>query len=300
MFEQSGRDRTIPLLVTLLAVSIVIMTFDIRASGEGVVGSLRTGVNRILEPVQVAASAVVNPVADLVGNLRDVAGLRAENEALRAELAEAQAELASVEDRLERLEVLERLHDLELDLADLTTTNANVVGLTDSFDQSFRIDRGMEAGILEGHPVLDVNGYVVGRVLESWRGGAIVVPLVGDVEAITVSVGDQVGTLQAVVGSEELVLEVLENAEPVEEGDQVVTSSFSSVFPPSIPVGVIAQDARPQGQALTASVEPYADISRLRVVVVVAWPPDPSMPSTTTTTTTTTTLPAEEDAGGDG
>ncbi|NIR41406.1 MAG: rod shape-determining protein MreC, partial [Actinobacteria bacterium] len=63
---------------------------------------------------------------------------------------------------------LERLEGLELAVEDLVRTNANVIGRTDSFDRSFRIDRGEESGVLVGHPVLDANGYLVGRVLEAW------------------------------------------------------------------------------------------------------------------------------------
>lgn len=273
MLDQRS-DRSLPLLITLIAVAVVIMTFDIRAGGGGVMGSFRAGTNRLLEPLQAAGSVVVDPLANLVENLGDIAGLRAENEALRGRLAEAQARIASVEDQLERLEVLERLQELELDVADLVRTNANVIGRTDSFDLSFRIDKGEESGVLAGHPVLDENGYLVGRVLESWQGGAIVVPIVGDIESVTVGVGDQVGTLSPVRGSDLMVLEVFENAEPVSAGDQVVTSPFSAVFPPSIPVGEVVEDASPQGQALSTLVDPYADPFRIRVVVVIAWPAD--------------------------
>jgi len=273
MLEQRS-DRSLPLLITLIAVAVVIMTFDIRASGGGVMGSFRAGTNRLLAPLQPAGSVVVDPLASLVENLGDIAGLRAKNEALRGRLAEAQARIAAVEDQLERLEVLERLQELELDVADLVRTNANVIGRTDSFDLSFRIDKGEESGVLAGHPVLDENGYLVGRVLESWEGGAIVVPMVGDVESVTVGVGDQVGTLSPVRGSDLMVLEVFEHAEAVSAGDQVVTSPFSAVFPPSIPVGEVVEDSSPQGQALSTLVSPYADPFRIRVVVVIAWPAD--------------------------
>ncbi len=274
--DEYRTDRSIPLLITLLVLAILIMTFDIRSDGRGLAGTVREGASRILAPLQAAGSFVVDPLADVVDNLGDIANLRAENEALRARLGEAQADLAAVEDQLERLAVLERLNALELAVEDLVRTNANVIGRTDSFDLSFRIDKGEESGVLTGHPVLDENGYLVGRVLEAWDGGAVVVPLIGDVESVTVGVADQLGTLSPVLGSEQMVLEVFETARPVRAGDQVVTSPFGLAFPPSIPVGEIAEDASPQGQALTALVDPYSDPQRLRVVTVVTWPRDPA------------------------
>lgn len=290
-------DRSVPLFVTLLVIAFVIMTLDVRASGEGALDTVRNGASRLIAPVQTVASAVVDPVARLVENLSDVAGLRNENAALRAELARAQAELAAVEQDRARLEVLEEMLGLELAVEELVRTNANVIGRSDSIDELLTIDRGEESGILPGHPVLDQNGYVVGRILDSWIGGAHVVPLIRDVEGITVTVGDQFGTLQPVIGSSEMVLSVLESAKAVEVGDQVVTSQLSISFPRGLPVGEIVEASRPQGQTLTASVRPFTETDRLEAVVVIAWPPDPAAAAgeETPTTTTTTTLPT---AGG--
>ncbi|HEY5684360.1 MAG TPA: rod shape-determining protein MreC [Acidimicrobiia bacterium] len=270
-------DRTVPVFITLLVVALLVMTFDVRAQGQGVVGTVRQGASRLLAPLQSAVSTVVEPIADLVDNLRDIAVLRAENEQLRARLAESQAQLAAVEQDQARLDVLERTLDLKQQLDELVPTFANVIGRVDNVDLSFRIDKGEESGVLTGHPVLDENGYVVGRVVDSWIGGAIVIPIVADEEGITVVVGDQVGTLRALIGNEdEMVLEVLENARAVTLGQRVVTSSLSISFPRALAVGEVIESAAPQGTALTARVRPFSDPRRLEVVAVIAWPPDPT------------------------
>lgn len=269
-------DRSVPLFVTLLVIAFVIMTLDVRATGSGTLDTVRQGASRIVAPIQSAGAAIVDPIARLVENLSDIAGLRNENAALRAELARAQAELGAVEQDRARLEVLEEMLGLELSAEELVRTNANVIGRSDSVDELLTIDSGEEAGILPGHPVLDQNGYVVGRILDSWNGGAQVIPLIRDVEGITVTVGDQFGSLQPVIGSAEMVLTVLESARPVEVGDQVVTSQLSLSFPRGLPVGEIVEASRPQGQTLTAIVRPFTDTNRLEAVVVIAWPPDPA------------------------
>ncbi len=269
-------DRSVPLFVTLLVIAFVTMTLDVRATGQGGMDTLRTGASRLVAPVQSLASAVVDPMARLVENLSDIAGLRNENAALRAELARAQAELAAVEQDRARLEVLEEMLGLELSADALVRTNANIIGRSDAIEELLTIDRGEEAGILPGHPVIDQNGYVVGRILDSWLGGAHVIPLTRDVEGITVTVGDQFGSLQPVIGSLEMVLTVLESAQPVLAGDQVVTSQLSLSFPRGFPVGEIVEDARPQGQTLTARVRPFTETNRLEAVIVIAWPPDPA------------------------
>lgn len=278
--REVGRDRTVPVLVTLLVLAFVLMTVDIRSDGGGATGTLRAAVNTVLTPLQKAAAFVVSPIGAAIEAVGDLGDLRDERDALRAELAAANAELAAVDDKLQRLASLERMNHLELDVADLVTTNANVVGRLGGGDLAFKIDKGEESGVLVGHPVLDQYGYLVGRIVESWSGGAVVVPLVGDVASVTVDVGSQRGTLSPILGEDEMVLDVFETAVPVAAGDRVVTSPFSVTFPPSIPVGEIVADVDPQGQALTALVHPYTDTTRLRVVVVVAWP-TASAPQTT-------------------
>ncbi len=277
-------DRSLPLFVTLLVLAFLIMTFDVRTDGGGVLGSFRSWANTGIEPVERLASSVVTPVADFVDGLGDIAGLRRENEALRALIAERESELAALDDQLERLDALERLLDLELEDSDLASTPANVTGLNDSFDQSFRIDRGTDDGVLAGQPVVDENGNLVGRILDSFPNSAIVVPITGDIEGVTVTVGDQDGILQAVIGSDELELaemslDVFEQAERVAAGDRVVTSVFSGAFPPGIPVGEIVTDASPQSQTLSARVRPFFDLGSLRAVVVVVWPRDAAAPT---------------------
>ena len=97
---------------------------------------------------------------------------------------------------------------------------------------------------------------------------------------------------------EEMRLELTEAEEPVEAGDRVVTSSGSVRFPAGYPVGVVAVGANPSNDTLTTQVTPYVQPDSLRVVVVLAWPPDPITALTPETTTTTsppvTTIPDDE------
>ena len=53
------------------------------------------------------------------------------------------------------------------------------------------------------------------------------------------------------------------------------------------------ESASPRSTALTTTVAPFVDVESLRVVVVLAWPPDP-----TSVTTTSTTVPGSTDTTG--
>jgi rod shape-determining protein MreC len=292
MIARERSDRSLPTLITLLVVAVLLMTFDIRVQGEGVVAVLRGGTQTLLSPLQRGATIVVDPVADFLDGLADISSLRETNDALRAELAESQSRLAETEDALARLETLERLYDLDLEETEAAQTPANIIGRPDQFDLAFQIDKGVNDGVIEGQPVVDVNGFVAGTVADASPNTAIVVPIMASRNELTVLVGSQAGLLSANPGSSLMTLEVFDARNPVSEGDQVVTAA--DVFPPGLAVGEVVEAAQPESASLTAQVEPFVDAENLRVVVVLAWPPDPTTAtSTTTTSTTSTTVPPD-------
>ena len=296
VIDRPRRDRTIPTFVTLVVIAFVLMTFDVRSSETDLAGSVRSVALTVLAPLQRASAFVIDPIADLFDSLAGLATLRAENAALRAEVARLQAAGAGFADDQARLQVLEQVQDLLLEDANTTRTPANVIGRPDLSESSFVIDKGSDHGVAVGHPVVDPNGYVVGRVTEVSGGFSTVVPISQDREGVTVLVAGQNGILTSRLGSDLMVVEVFDAIEPLSAGDLVVTSSVSISFPSGLPVGEVTDDAELEGTALQARVAPFADIDTLRVVLVITWPPEPGIAETTTTTSseaTTTTQPTD-------
>lgn len=296
MLNRDRSDHALPTLITLLVVGILLMTFDVRLQGGGVVGVMRSGTQTIVSPIQQAASIVVNPVADMIDSLSNVASLREQNVALSAELAEAQAEIVAVQDQIARLELLEQLYSLDIDAEEIGRTVANVIGRPDAFDDAIIIDKGTRDGVVVGQPVIDTNGYVVGRVRSAAPGTATIVPITVSRSGVAVLVGTQVGQLTTQLFTSDMRLDIIVAREPVLAMARVVTSSASSAFPAGLGVGEILHDANPQNGSLTAQVRPFVDPDTLRLVVVLAWPPDPVSGVTGDTipveeATTTTTLP---------
>jgi rod shape-determining protein MreC len=292
MLNRQPGDRTLPTLITLLVIGVLLMTFDVRAEGGGVTGVLRSGTQTVVAPLQKATAFVVNPVVDMVDSLSNVVSLRETNLELRRRLAEAEAGLIAVDDDLARLELYEQLYDLEATGTDIGRTVAEVIGRPDPFDNALIIDKGSTDGIAVGQPVLDTNGYVVGSVQQVTGGTAIIVPITVGPDGIAVTVGEQLGVAMPQINENVMKLDINDAREPVFFGDRVVTSSRSVRFPAGYPVGEVAADAAPSGaDSLTTTITPYTNPDTLRVVVVLAWPPDPVSavveevaPNTTTTT----------------
>lgn len=297
MLSRQPGDRTLPTLITLLVIGLLLMTYDIRSDGGGVTGTLRTGTQTIVAPLQKGAAFVVNPVIDAVDSLSNLAILREQNRALQQEVAELQAELIAVDDDLARLELYEQIYEVEATTTAVGRTVANVIGQPDAFDGALIIDKGSSHGIAVGQPVLDSSGFVVGSVQQVSASTATIVPITVGPSGVAVAVGEQVGVALPQVVTNEMRLELLEAKDPVFAGDRVVTSSRSVNFPAGLPVGEILADAAPTNDFLITTMEPYVQTDTLRVVVVLAWPPDPVTAATdaetTTTTSTTTTIPGD-------
>lgn len=287
MLSRQPGDRTLPTFITLLVLGVLLMTFDIRSEGGGVTGVLRSGTQTIVAPLQKGAAFVVNPVVDMIDSLSNVATLREENLILQRELAEIQAALVAVNDDLARLELYEQLYQLEATGTAIGRTVAQVIGQP-AQEGALIIDKGTSDGIAIDQPVTDTNGFVVGSVVQVNPGTATILPITVGPSGVAVAVGDQVGTVTPQIDTNVMRLD-LDAQEPVFEGDRVVTSSRSVRFPSGYPVGEVMADAEPTNDSLSTEVSPYVEPDTLRVVVVLAWPPDPVTAVTATTTTSTTT-----------
>lgn len=302
MLSDEPQGRTTPTLITLVVLGLLLMTFHVRLDGGGVVGVMRSGAQSIIAPLQEAAAFVVTPVVDLVDSVSNVASLREENLSLKAELAEREADLVGLQDQLARLETFEKLYELGDAGTELPRTVASVIGSPDFLDGALIIDKGTSDGIAPRQPVIDSQGYVVGSIHEVTSGTATVVPIVVSSSGVQVIVGDQKGVLMPQIGSAQMRLEIFGARDPVLVNDRVLTSAGSVNFPVGLPVGRVVEDAAPVSDSLSTTVQPFADPDTLRLVIVLAWPPDPITAtdqgvvvpleegtSTTTTGSTTTT-----------
>jgi rod shape-determining protein MreC len=295
MLSRQSGDRTVPTLITLLVIGVLLMTFDIRSEGQGVTSVLRSGTQTIVSPLQKGAAFVVNPVLDVIDSLANLATLRETNLALQRDIAELEAAMIAVDDDLARLEFFEQLYDLEATGTDIGRTVAEVIGFAGPLDSALIIDKGTNEGIAVGQPVIDTNGYIVGSVQQVTSGTARIVPMTVGADGVAVTVGEQLGVVLPQINDNILRLDVNPARDPVLAGEKVVTSSQSVRFPAGYPVGEVIVDAAPTAAgSLSTLVEPYMNPNNLRVVVVLAWPPDPvsavTEPTTTTTSTTPTTL----------
>jgi rod shape-determining protein MreC len=133
-----------------------------------------------------------------------------------------------------------------------------------AYARSLLVHAGSENGVARGQAAITGEG-LVGRVAEVGSGAARIL-LVTDLNSrVPVIVeGPQLRALMTGDNSDRPSLRYLDTASGIKIGDRVVTSGEGGVFPPGLPVGVIASL---DGEA--PRVEPYVELSQVEYLRIV-------------------------------
>lgn len=285
-----GRSRST--LVVLLLISITLITLDFR--GFGPLEGVKSGVNTLFSPIRTAGDAVFGPVASAWDGIFGGGDLADENERLRQEVDQLRGDAARAEEAQAELESIRESLEL-LPRSDIPKTHAEVTGGEPSnFDRTIRLDKGANAGISPGNPVVTSAG-LVGRVTEVSLNQCVVELITDPGLRIGVRHSSPDRDVAVARGRGEgrpLLVDVgLDVDTDVAVDDVFVTSGVErSLYPDGIPVGRVSrlvgedEGASEQDETeeavtgpleQTVEIEPLADLDGLSFVSVLLWrPPD--------------------------
>lgn len=273
-------DRSAVIAIGLLILSLLLMTFDVRSSREGIGATFRNGAQFVAAPLQAGINAVITPIVDFVDGLANLAGLRQENQRLREQIGELEREAIRVrhlEDQVEELSVLLALR-LEGDLQE-SAVAAEVTGRAGTLDPTLFINRGTQDGVHAGQPVVDGQGALVGVVSEAGERSSVVVPITSrHAPGVTVRLADDRRGIVEGLGTGGLQLSILDAGSPVLEGELLTTYGpfgDSDSYPKGLDVGKVMSAASPSSGVIRVDVEPISDVERVEYVAILPWPPAP-------------------------
>ena len=250
---------TIPLLV-LLSVTLVILG----KADQVMLEPLRIVIADAAAPVLDIVSRPLSALADLATRARRLVTIYQEND----RLVEENERLMGWQQAAQKLAAENsQLRDL-LKLAPEPTATyltARVVANSGgAYVRSLMVYAGTENGVARGQAAVTGEG-LVGRVSEVGSRAARVL-LVTDLNSrVPVIVGgSQERALLVGDNSERPYLRYLDTGAAIRIGDRIVTSGQGGVFPPGLPVGVVASldGAAPR-------VEPYVELSRVGYLRIV-------------------------------
>ncbi|MBQ5960227.1 MAG: rod shape-determining protein MreC [Firmicutes bacterium] len=268
-------------LIVLACIGLILTTFLV-GNYLAPAGSF---LNRVASPIQRGFSAIGNAFSKASERNRSVDELTNENAVLRQQLEALQYENTVQKVQLEKLAELSELYELDLSYADYPKTGAEIISVSPgNWMDSIMINKGSSEGMKDYYPVLTGGGLLGCIRTVSYHSSEIMTLLSSDsyIYGEILRSGDRVG----VTGSESLQQENLCQIEFVMDkvdiavGDEIVTSSLSTVYPPGIRIGMITE-IREKGDGVNgiAYLEPYARIRDASTVLII-----------------TDDLPAEEDS----
>ena len=244
----------------------VIISFSLMALGDlSQFGGLRSVVVATIGVFQEAFSFIPNPVA-----------LKSENSSLRDLNAQLSYEVqksrqSSIEnDKLRSLLTFKSISKLPL-------VPAEVVGKTIGSIRSYiTLNRGTASGIAQGMAVMTDRG-LVGVVASVSENFAIVSILKN--RDIRVAARLESTRLDGVVYWEDdefLVMKNIPKTYSIQKGEIVVTSEYSTKFPPNIPIGkVLGTHEDPNSLFATLKIQSFAQFETLEQVFVITQLPNP-------------------------
>lgn len=241
---QISRLGTLKSLLQRFAfLSLIGITFALMLIGKAdtvLVERVRSAVTDAVTPILRVMSEPASVVAQVFGNVRELASIREQN----AELREGNDRLLQWQALAQRLEAENKSLRSLLALVPepgAQFVSARVVGdVGGAFAQSVIITAGLSAGVKKGQVVMTGEG-LVGRVTQAGNNSSRVL-LITDINSrIPVLVGEA-GNRAILAGDNGLRPKLLYlNQSAAAPGDKVVTSGDAEAFPPGIPIGQVAE-----------------------------------------------------------
>ncbi len=270
MASRTGRSRLT--LVILVLVTVTLVTLDVRNVGP--FERAKSAVEAALDPVVSGARRAGGPLSDAWESVTGYDDLERENERLRAELEiERGRDLANANATVVLQEYLAETGIQYV--TDIPSTAARVVRQLGNFPGfTVDVDKGSSAGVKMGMPAVTSAG-LVGRVVDVAPGRSRI-RLISDPEfelGIRLVGGEAVAIARGTGRGQPLVVsEGIDITTPVAVGMLVTTSGIDrSVYPPDVPVGLVAEVEVDPGLNQVLFVQPAASLDSLSFVTILLY-----------------------------
>ena len=266
MFDWLKKYRLF-LAIVLTLIGTLIYLFEIGQNQEK--SSLQSITQTITYPIQIFAHTVVSFSNNLIQSYFNLLRLREENQALKQQVSALKEE---VNHYIEEAVQYQRLK-IQFEFAEqnlLEKIFAEVIGESvDNFHQTLQINRGAKHGIRRNYAVILKEG-VVGRI-QSVTPFQSTVQLILDRRSRFPAILQQTRAKGLIYGtSDGLEMRRIHLRADIKEGDRVVTSGLSDLFPKGILVGTVSAVLHEEHELFqTAKLIPVVDFDTIEGVFVI-------------------------------
>lgn len=260
----------------LAAVCIVLIAFMLRAAYTGGLGTIVSNtVGFITTPLQKVSSSISDVATGFFETYLRAGAIKEENTQLKEELRALKKQMVDYEELKQKNEQYKEFLDIKERNPDFEFQPASVIGRDPNARfYSFTIDSGELDGVALYDPVITADG-LVGIVYETSANFSKVRTVldvatdVGVYNPKTMSTGVVTGDIDLAKDGECRMTYVSRESK-IAEGDLIVTSGISGIFPKEIAVGTV-KSIHPEGHGMSlyCVIEPAADIKDVKDVFVI-------------------------------
>lgn len=230
----------------------------------------------VITPLQKVTTTVSDWIGDKVDFIKNKTDLEAENKELKARVEELEAENKRLSYFEAENKKLSDLLEISQKYASYATTGTQIIAKDPgNWYDIFIIDKGKKHG-LSSNMVLTSAGGLVGRIVESGYIYSKVESLLdsrSSVPAMSLRTND----LGIVKGDYSLMeeglcrMEYIDTDAEIIQGDEIVTSQLSDIYPPGIVIGKV-KEIKTDSNGLTkyAIIEPAVDFKHLDTLLVIS------------------------------
>jgi rod shape-determining protein MreC len=267
-----GPAARLALWISLAAMLIVM---DARFSA---LGWLRAGVVAVFYPVQLAVRAPFDFAAEVSGFLVRHRALQNENAALRENRQQTSAQFARMHSLQAENEELRRLITLR-QTAGFASVAAEILNTPrDPFSQRVILDKGGNAGIAPGQPVVDGMG-LVGQVTRAYAFNSEVTLITDRGQAVPAQIQRTGQRVLVFGGGTDMEVRYLPTHTDIQQGDILVTSGIDRIYPAGLAVAKVARVLRPVDSPYArVSCLPMAGVEKSRMLLVLKPQSAPGQP----------------------
>lgn len=234
------------------------------------------GLSHVITPMQRGASAAISWVQGNFSAMTNSRMLLEENHRLREENAVLRTENDRLQLAGDENAALNALFDMSQRYGHLPTIGARVIGHSpNDWHRRFFLDRGADDGIAANMAVIG-DGGLLGVIRQVDAGRSQFVSIT-DSEFSVAVMNSRTGDIGMASGDIRLMQQGLIRMDRIEAtaqlipGDEIRTSTHSSIFPPGILVGVIESIyPNPDGHTRHAIIRPSVNLDAMGMVLVVA------------------------------
>jgi rod shape-determining protein MreC len=267
MLAGPGRHRSLALLGGVLVAQVLLLAVQIRRDTQHV-RLIRVWAVGSVTPFERAGTWTITKVRDTWNGYFALVHTHRDDQALKAEMDRLKIRNAELEAQSAEAQRLGAMLGFINDHTDVPIVAARVIAASaDSTSHTFYINRGEREGIRRNMAVITADG-VVGKIFEVYGHVSNVLEITDRDSGVgALMAGSRIQGPVGGTGEPLMVMKYISNDEPVNVGQQILTSGEDQIFPKDLPVGTITE-VRSGQPFKQIRVKPAAHLDQLEEVMV--------------------------------